>query len=199
MSKDPFLILGVDRNVTQNQLFDAYRSLRDKYSNQRFEPGEKGAEACRKLEEIEEAYRQASDILKSNFDISFYGEGLKDVEDAIKEGDLEKAQDLLDSVKDRTARWHYLQSVIFYRRGWLKDALKQLEFACNLEPDNAKYAEAKENLSKKIYSDYSFYRNDGERSYRDTPPQPMARGCTPCDCCAGLLCADCCCNCTGGC
>lgn len=205
MQENPFVTLGVSENATQNELFEAYKDLRAKYSDMRFSPGEKGAEACRMLEEIESAYARATDILRSRFEISNYGDDLVRIEDAIKENDLEKAQDLLDGEQNRNAKWHYLQSVIFYRKNWLNDALKQLDFACKMDPDNTKYAEARDALLNQIRTGGdqkgSFYneRNNGNgRSYRDVPPQGEMRGCTPCNCCTSLICADCCCECMGG-
>lgn len=206
MQKNPFVTLGITENVTQNELFQAYRKLRDEYSNKRFAPGEEGADACRKLEEIEAAYAEATEILRTNFDITTYGDELIRVEDAIKANDLDKAQDLLDVEQNRNARWHYLQSVVFYRKNWHSDALKQLDFACKLEPDNTKYTEAREALLKQMHSNgeqkSSFYNDRNqqgtERSYRDVPPQGQMRGCTPCNCCSSLICADCCCECMGG-
>ncbi len=206
MQKNPFMTLGVDENVTQNELFEAYKNLRNEYSDKRFSPGEEGADACRKLEEIEQAYSQAADILRSKYEITYYGDNLIGIEDAIKNNDLDKAQDLLDTEQNRTARWHYLQSVVFYRKNWYSEALRQLEFACNLEPNNPKYTEAKESLIKKMQSEgqqrHSFYNDktaqDGGRSYRDVPPTGRRTGCTACDCCTSLICADCCCECMGG-
>lgn len=205
MSKNAFIVLGVSETATQNELFDAYRELRDKYSNLRFSPGEVGTEACRKLEEVEEAYAQASDILRSNYEIKSFGDDLNRIEEAIKENNLDKAQSLLDEETNRTSKWHYFQSVVFYRKGWLNDAMKQLDFACNLEPLNTKYTEAREALFRQMFTNTtnpqgSFYgeQKEGERSYRNVPPQQAARGCSPCDCCTGLICADCCCECGGG-
>lgn len=206
MQQNPFVTLDVDENITQNDLFEAYRKKRDYYSNKRFAPGEEGADACRKLEEIEDAYAKATDILRSRYEIVNFGDDLVRVEEAIKENNLDKAQDLLDSEQNRTARWHYLQSVVFYRKNWHSDALKQLEFACKLEPDNSKYTEARQALLNQINTSgdpkASFYNernyDNQQRSYRDVPPQGEMRGCTPCNCCSSLICADCCCECAGG-
>ena len=56
MSRDPYIILGVERGVSEDELYRAYRNERVKYESQRFEPGDVGAEACAKLEEIDNAY-----------------------------------------------------------------------------------------------------------------------------------------------
>jgi hypothetical protein len=206
MSKNPFVVLGIDENSTQNEIFDAYKVLRNKYSDLRFAEGEAGADACAKMEEIELAYQQATDIARSRYNVEYSGSNLSDVENAIKSGKIDEAQNILDDCQDRTAQWHYLQSVIFYKKNWTSDALKQLEFACNMEPTNQKYTEAKQNMINKINAnsaekDTSYYRNtangeQGQRSY--TRPTGANSTNSMCNCCSSLICADCCCECMGG-
>ena len=205
MAKNPFVILGVSEDCTQNELYDAYRALRDKYADMRFEPGEVGEEACVKLEEVEAAYKEATEILRSRYDISYTGDNLDDADRAIKDGNLDEAQKILDDCATRTAHWHYLQAAIFYRKGWPNDALKQLDFACQMEPTNQKYIESRKTLLDHLNANTtaqrsSFYNgeNAGERSYSGMEGERNARGCTVCDCCSSLLCADCCCECMGG-
>ena len=202
--KNPFIIFGLTEDCTQSELSEAYESLKKKYSELRFEPGEVGEEACDKLEEIEESYAQASEILQSRFDIHYTGDNLTDVDTAIKEERLDDAQRILDDCADRNARWHYLQSAVFYRKGMVQDAMRQLDFACQMEPDNQTYADARKNMSEHVNANsatrHSFYSEDrrGQRSYSDMDGAPGARGCGICDCCSALLCADCCCECMGG-
>lgn len=206
MQYNPFQILGVSENVTQNELYDAYKALKREYSDKRFAPGAEGAEAAAKLQEIEEAYAAANDILRSSYTVSSAG-GNTSVEEAIKAGRMDEAQNLLDADSNRNARWHYLQSIVFFKKGWMSDSLKQLEFACNMDPSNADYREAKEKLIQRMRAnsgnnDTSFYgerkESQGRTYTTGTDPNTMARGCTPCDCCSSLICADCCCECCGG-
>lgn len=204
---NPFQILGVSENVTQNELYEAYKEKRALYSDKRFAPGEEGAEAARKLQEIEEAYNAANDILRSNYDIGYRGD-LGKAEEYIKDNRLDEAQAILDSDRNRSAKWHYLQAVIFYKKGWISDSLRQVEFAVSMEPDNQTYRETLENLKRKMnantgHKDSSFYAGDPQNNQGKTYSQgPMngatARGCSACDCCSSLICADCCCECMGG-
>lgn len=210
MSKNPFVVLGVSENSTQNELFDAYRELRAKYSDLRFCEGQEGADACAKLEEIEIAYREANDILRARYNVKYTGSNLSDVENAIKAGNMEEAQSILDNCHERSGNWHYLQSVIFYKKNWTSDALKQLDFACNLEPNNEKFAEARRNMINKMNENTtnqntSYYRNpntnknaENQRSYSRETGNTQHRSFTACDCCSSLICADCCCECMGG-
>ncbi len=219
MQKDPFVVLGVSENISQDDLYRAYKEKRALYEDKRFEPGEVGAEACAMLEEIETAYNDARDILRTRaYDekIDFGAEkttdegseNLDEAEQAIKENRMDDAQRILDNCTSRSARWHYIQSAIFYRKNWHSDALKQLEFACNMEPSNTKYADAKRSLEKQMKAhtsekDNSFYKEsekNGERVYSgpDSGYTAGRRGCSVCDCCSSLICADCCCECMGG-
>ena len=218
MQKDPFIVLGVSENVSQDELYRAYKDKRALYEDKRFEPGDVGADACAKLEEIETAYNDARDILRSRpytkeediFAEDVTGSGsdnLDEAERAVKENRMEDAQKILDNCTSRSARWHYIQSAIFYRKNWHSDALKQLEFACNMEPGNAKYAEAKRSLetqmkahtSEKENSFYNETEKNGEKVYSGPDSAyTTRRGFSVCDCCSSLICADCCCECMGG-
>lgn len=215
MSKNPFVVLGLNENATRDEAYVAYRELRSKYENLRFESGDVGADACAMLEEIETAYSDVLDKIderertggsREDSRTQFVNEKLDEAEQAIKEKRMEDAQKALDECSTRTARWHYIQSAIFYRKGWVSDAMKQLELACDMEPGNQKYREAKESLAKHMKANTttqgeSFYENGtkAERTYADARPEYTdRRGCTVCDVCSGLICADCCCECMGG-
>lgn len=214
MSKNPFIILGISENATRDEAYEAYRTLRARFEDKRFAPGEEGAEACARLEEIEAAYSDVCEIIserdsggtKTDYRTQYTEKNLDDADNAIRENRIDDAQRYLDNCTTRTARWHYLQSAIFYRKNWTADALKQLELACNMEPSNAKYRDAKVAMEKHIKAnttaqENSFYNNGArqERSYADsTQYQHNRRGCSVCDACSGLICADCCCECMGG-
>jgi hypothetical protein len=217
MSKNPFIILGITENATRDEAGAAYNSLRAKYEGLRFEAGEVGSGACQKLEELEQAYSDALEIIdardgvKSDADgktqESFTQVNLQNADLAIRENRMDDAQKYLDDCTTRTAEWHYLQSAIFYRKNWAGDALKQLELSCNMEPNNKKYADAKDAMQKHVSAnttarEHSFYNNGTkqERSYADSESgfTRDQRGCSVCDVCSSLLCADCCCECMGG-
>lgn len=144
-----YQILGITEYATDRELSEAYFGLRKKYQEERFLEGEKGNEAAKKLTEIDNAY---DEIVKYRREHSS-GEAIsmfKEVDEAIKGGDLKKAQDLLDSFDERNGEWHYLQAVVFYKKGWMNESKKQLEIALNLEADNAKYKTAYDKLVKKM-------------------------------------------------
>ena len=58
-----------------------------------------------------------------------------------------QAQSVLDSVNERNAKWHFLQSKIFFEKNWIYESKKQMEFALELEPNNSQYIEELEKLN----------------------------------------------------
>ena len=97
------------------------------------------------------------------------------------------AEVLLDGVPThaRDAEWYFLKGTVLYKKGWLEDAYANFQTACRMDPGNAEYRAALSRMS----SDRSTggYRTAGSDG-----------GCSACDVCTTLYCADCCCECMGG-
>ena len=145
-----YKILNISSNATDEEVENAYKSLKEKYSKERFYEGEIGNEAARKLTKVETAYHEIMASRKVVNDDGKVKYDFSDVEALIKSGDISKAQALLDDVYDRNAEWHYLQSVIFYKKNWINESKKQLEIAVNMEPHNVKYSDDYAKLKQKI-------------------------------------------------
>ena len=111
-----------------------------------------------------------------------------DIRAKINSGRLDDAQLLLDGVPEnaRDAQWYYLKGTVQQKRGWLEEAAKNFATASNLDPSNNTY--------KMAYNKVSSARSGGYRTER----RKEKSGCSGCDMCTGLLCADCCCECFGG-
>ena len=56
MQKNPYLILGLKAGATKEEVETAYRELKAKYQEQRFEEGEVGSNAAKMLDKLEVAY-----------------------------------------------------------------------------------------------------------------------------------------------
>ena len=152
-----FEILGLPTSATDEEIENAYKTLKEKYSRERFLEGEKGNEAAKQLTKLEAAYNEIKEYKKANLndDLSNFVV----VEDLIKAGNISLAQQKLDDISDRNAEWHYLQSVIFYKKNWLNESKKQLEIAMNIEPHNNKYAQAYTRLKDKMEFNNRQYNN----------------------------------------
>ena len=66
---------------------------------------------------------------------------------AIQQDDLNRAEGLLNAIGDHGAEWNFLKGTLCYRRGWLDEAKRYFETACQMEPDNQEYARAMETMS----------------------------------------------------
>lgn len=202
--KDLYEIFGLTSDCTDEELAAKYSELKAKYGEERFAEGEKGNEAARKLTELETAYQEILSLRQEQSFSAQSDSGLyKEVEEAIKSGNLSAAQDKLDSFNERGAEWHYLQSVLFYKKNWLNESKKQLEIAMQMDPNNKKYKTSYDKLVKKISSDsdknFSSY-SSGKETASDVGGEPSQMGGNGCLewCCEMAICnmaLNCCCNC----
>jgi molecular chaperone DnaJ len=200
---DPYKILGVSQNATDDEIKTAYRNLAKKYHPDNYGDNPLADLAMEKMKEINEAYdqvekmrqgganKQGSSYQGSN---GYSNSNLKGVRDMISEGRLAEAQALLDKIptSERIAEWYFLRGSIFYKSGWINEAYNYFQTAYNMEPSNSEYSEA----FARIQGQMNGQGVGGFNGYNRGNQQ----GCNGCDICTGLMCADCLCgSCGGGC
>ena len=92
-------IIGVSPSVSDEELDSAYKKLREKYGEERFQNGPAGEEAADKLEKLERAY---SEIKRARSEYKSYGQDSEQayaaIEEVLKNGDINKAQEMLDNL-----------------------------------------------------------------------------------------------------
>ena len=208
MNKKNLELFGLEEGATLQEIKSAYETLREKYLEDRFKDGETGNEAARMLTKIDVAYAELEAELKENSFSEDGGDLYEKVEGYLKDGNITEAQRVLDTFNERGARWHYLQSVVFYRKSWINESKKQLEIAIQLEPDNAKYKETYRKLNEKIsYDAQSGAQGQGagqnqQSTYQGQTMDSNASGdqmggnfCASCiECCYLNMCLNCLCN-----
>lgn len=64
---------------------------------------------------------------------------LEMAEDYIAWGEIEKAQEILNTVRENSGKKYYLQSRIYKAKFWYNEQRKQLKKAVKAEPDNEDY------------------------------------------------------------
>ena len=186
--RNPYDVLGVPQGAAIEQVNAAYRELIRKYQDSGNQ---------KKIDEINEAYD--SIVMGAPSGGSGYSSGgysqygaadYSDIRAKINSGRLDDAQILLDGIPEgsRDAQWHYLKGTVQQKRGWLEEAAKNFATASNLDPSNNTY--------KMAYNKVNNARSGGYRTERRA--ERDSSGCSGCDICSGLLCADCCCECFGG-
>lgn len=201
MNKKNLEILGLGEGATKQDVKSAYETLRAKYLEERFMDGEVGNNAAKMLSVIEQAYNDLMNELSENAAAEDSESSFLKVEELIKSGDIHEAQRVLDSFNERGGRWHYIQSVVFYRKNWINESKKQLEIAIQLEPDNEKYKETYKKLNDKINYDAQNSAGGNQTVYQGQTvnsadnDQMGGNFCANCiECCYLNLCINCLCN-----
>lgn len=203
--KDPYTILGVSPDATDEEIKNAYRNLARKYHPDNYPDDNPLKDLAKdKMQQINAAYDEIQKARRSGANGgSGYNNGGSRYNSAsgiyitirqkIQARHFGEAESLLNSVPEyeRTADWHYLSSLCLYRRQRFNDAMRELEIACNMDPSNQEYQQAKQmfNNTAKGY---------GSTYYGDTGGRRRSSDADACDCCMNLLCLDCCCECMGG-
>lgn len=210
--KDPYKVLGLDKSADPETIKAKYQELHDLYGEQRFRSGKEGNEGARKLQELEEAWALISaDLSRDTVSGGTVGD-FGTVDELIRQGKYDEAQDMLDSIQNRNGEWHYMQAIIFYKREWLTDSKTQLEMALREDPNNAKYRSSLDKLNLTMGGSQQAAQNQAPNQntngnpnyggqyngggYNDygggQQPQDMANCLSTC-CCAYCL-TDCLCN-----
>lgn len=188
--KNPYEVLGIKQDATDIEVKNAYRQLARKYHPDNFSNDSDMAKlAEERMKEINEAYDEIM-TGRSEFSSNGYVDYIA-IRNIVKQGKFAEAERKLDAIpeNDRSAEWHYIKSVLLNRRGWVNDAMRELETACEMDPQNLEYQQAKEMFNAKAKGFGGQYNPYG---------RPAQSGASVCDICAGLICTDMCCECMGG-
>ncbi|MCR4600321.1 MAG: DnaJ domain-containing protein [Clostridia bacterium] len=195
---DPYKILGIDRNATDDEVKKAYRNLARKYHPDR-NPGNKAAEDMFKV--VNEAYDHIMNERKNGgnsgyggFD-PFGGNAGYDSDNSdahyqaaknyIASGHYEEGMNVLMGISNRDARWYALCAVAQDGMGNNYAALECARMAVNLEPGNLSYRQ----LLNQLENGGAAY------TYRQNPYGGYAQGngCGCMDLCLiNLICNPCC-------
>ena len=155
MIDDPYKVLGVSPNASDEEIKQAYRKLAKQYHPDR-NPGD--AEAAKKMQQVNAAYEQIKNPEKfrqqsgpqGGYGYNPYGSyggygGYQrmDPMDAARQyimfGRYYEALNVLNSVSQRTARWYYLSALANDGLGNQVTALEHIRKAVSMEPDNREY------------------------------------------------------------
>ena len=192
MMKDPYKILGVNHNATEDEIKEAYKELVKKYHPDKYVDNPLSDLASEKMQEINWAYNELTKSKSSYRNTNQNNDrfaNFNQVRALINQNRINEAQNALNAMAVRNAEWHYLMGVVMQRKGWSDMAYQHFNAACSADPYNQEYAAAKSAMDARRTN----YMNTGyQQGY------PQGGGCNTCDMCQSLICADCCCECMGG-
>lgn len=199
--KENYELLQVSESATDEEIEASYKALKDKYNEDKWLEGEAGTNAAKMLGKLDAAYAEIMAERKEKKKNTSGSSAFDEVADLIKRGDVSGAQAKLDAFNERNAEWHYLQSVVFYKKNWMNESKKQLEIALQLDPGNAKYRDAYEKLRARAdYQQQTGGAPNTDPNVNSGEEQMGGNWCANCaNMCYTFLCVNClfnlCCNC----
>jgi len=197
---NPYDVLEINRNATDEEVKKAYRELAKKYHPDNFKDNPLSELAGEKMKVINEAYdaiqKERMSASPNNSGSYTYASNFPRIRELIVNRRFSEAEIMLDAAgaNERNAEWFYLKGVLMVERGWFFDAQKNFEAAHRMEPGNSEYRDAFYSIKNKSGN---FYQNGGynQSKRNNSGCSGCGTGCDVCDICAGLLCMDFLCNC----
>ena len=208
---NPYKVLGVSENASDEQIRAAYLQLVKKYHPDKYQDNPLKELAGEKLKEINEAYDMITKERQhgsrpgngytssgsyggsSHTESSYKGEQSAELLRArqlLNQNAVQQARSLLNSMQNRGAEWNYLYGITLFRSGEYSAARSYLENAVRLDPNNAEYRSAYQTTVARGGRGYHTYRAGVDDS------GTYGRGCGS-NLCTTMICADCCCECMG--
>lgn len=159
MFDDPYKVLGVSPDATDDEIKQAYRRLAKQYHPDR-NPGDEYA--AKKMQQINAAYEQIKNpaaYRSSGSDRGYGGYGgygsyggysqstgtdqyYSAAYQYIMFGRYREALNILQNVQTKEARWYYLSALANDGLGNQVTALEHIRRAVSMEPDNPEYLQA---------------------------------------------------------
>ena len=182
MIDDPYKVLGVSPDASDDEIKRAYRRLAKEYHPDR-NPGDEAA--AKKMQQINAAYEQIKNPEKTQPNpngYQRYGGYQGSQADAyqrsaynyIRYRRYREALNVLQSCQERDARWYYLSALANHGLGNQVTALEHIRRAVSMEPDNLTYQQV---LSQIEYGGTAYRQQAGNYRGFTTQGNPCANLC----------------------
>ena len=197
--KNPYEVLGISPSASNEEVRDAYRALAKKYHPDNYVDNPLADMAEEKMKEINSAYdeilrqraeaKNGTNTQNSDTGRTKYNYGTSNnpkyarIRYAINNGDVATAEALLNEVEEsmRDAEWYFLKGCVLLHSGYVFDAVRYINKACIMDPENEEYKAMLANLQA------------NSTAHTQRPPR-QGVGCSICDICSAIICIDCLCG-----
>lgn len=198
MFDDPYRVLGLTPDASEEEVKRAYRQLAKQYHPDR-NPGD--AHAAQMMNDINAAYDQiknpprrtagyqSADPFAGWYHQSDNGPNGSSMETAryyVQMGAYRQAVSILNSMapSERTGQWYYLSAIANSNLGNRVLAYEQINQACRMEPDNAQYQMVRQQIEQ-LGQAYEA----GQEHFHFTSFDPCRTGLSCCICYNMLRCS----------
>lgn len=203
MTKNPYDVLGVSRNASEDEIKRAYREQSRKYHPDANVDNPLAELAEEKFKEIQEAYDAIMKEREAGYGGYGYGSAqsstyagqqsgeMQSVFNCINSGRYREALNTLDTMQNRNAQWYYASAFAHSRMGNNVLARDHAAQAVNMEPGNTQYQQLYNQLNwnSQRYQNNPYGGGYGNRN---------AGGCGTGNFCCDLCLVDSLCECMGG-
>ena len=185
---DPYAVLGVSRDASDDEIKKAYRRLAKQYHPD-VNPGDEYA--AQQMQKINAAYEQIKNPEKSYGASGGYGgygydpfgggwqqsrsyttsddQYLRSAQQYIQFRRFREALNVLQNISDHSARWYYLSALANYGLGNQVTALEHIRKAVSMDPGNAEYIQT---LSAMEGGGYTYRQSAGQFRGFTAPASP---------------------------
>ncbi len=192
MAGNPYEVLGVSPNATDDEIKKAYRELSRKYHPDSYVDNPLASLAEEKFKQVQEAYEQIMKQRQGGYSYSSGSNGshetaeLQAVRNYINARRFREALNLLNAIPNQTALWYYYSAIANMGVGNNLVAVEHAKQAAAMEPNNPEYV----NFANQMQFRGQRYQTTGYGYGRSS----YGMG----DMCCDLWCADSLCECMGG-
>ncbi|MEF9840135.1 MAG: DnaJ domain-containing protein [Lachnospiraceae bacterium] len=202
MAINPYDVLGIPLNSSNDEVKKAYRELSRKYHPDSYLDNPLADLAEEKFKEVQQAYEQIMQEREGGYQSSAGYQGsyqsgsyerenqeeMQSVFNYINSGNYREALNLLNRMPNRTAQWYYCSGFANAQMGNNVVAKDYVAKAVNMEPNNLEYRKL---LNQLAWTDQR-YQNNPLSGYGNNS------SCGSGNFCCDLWCADSICECLGG-